>query len=158
MDKFNSFEELGKLRDKFPCKNTDDTFEGQKVIVGTNKEGDEPIIIDNKKQYKNTEPAEIMSHSKLEKVMEKSQKPEIGMIITSISGEEKIAFWKNEKGSYFIKIMPPNEKRKDWKAVENPGYSGKGLIVFIDKEPNKGDSIKIEKVSSSSAVGIVISK
>ena len=126
-----------------------DSLEGLREIRNDFKEAkipEEEIVPEDKKE----DTIEVFRQNK-----EKKLEPEIGTIIEPSFGDGgKIPSWRNEMG-FYTEILPSNKKEKEW-VISKGGEIINRIIVFLDKEPQKGDRIKIEHVYEKRARGIVI--
>lgn len=132
MDKFTSFEDLKKIKNNFE--------DGPEEVAPMNEE------------------VKVEKHQREIPKEHKEEFPKLGVgdIISGVIGEEPIASWEGEPGRFFTRVSNTYRRDGKWTAVENSGYGGKGLIVFLDKQPRKGDRIRITNIFEKSARGIVI--
>jgi hypothetical protein len=133
MEKLSSFGDLNKIKGQFPVSPEE---EKDIVNVAINKKSLEENFLANKK--------------------EKELMPEIGAIISGVTQDQSIASWCNDNGIFWTRISNQYKRDETWAAVTNSGYGGKGLIVYLDKEPRSGNKIKITSIHEKTARGIVI--
>lgn len=78
---------------------------------------------------------------------------EKGVIVKAEDGKQ-IACWPGKLDTNsFCKVVSQNNLPV---AVSDPGYKGKGLVVFLDRVPGPGEVVQIKKVTDKWCAGKVL--